>query len=162
VNANDPAPAVVDEAIVPASVDAAETSVNDAPEAVPDVIPVVPYEAEPELTMFSDAVTATQPPVGVSVAPRNPPLIVNELDPAAVVVRPTCTVTAELTAGDDVAVVALIAETNAAVAAFAGATVTRVEPSAATATSAMRFFNEIVFTIFLSLSQIKDFLLSGW
>jgi hypothetical protein len=150
--------------MVPARVDAAETRVNVAPVADPDVIPVVPYEAEPELTIFSEAVTATQPPVGTSVAPRNPALRSNELDPVeAVVVRPTCTVTAELTAGDDVAVVALIAETNAAVtAAFAGATVTRDEPSAATATSAMRFFNEIVFTIFLSLSQIKDFLLSGW
>jgi hypothetical protein len=82
--------------------------------------------------------------------------------PPVAVVTPTFTVTAELTAGADVATVALTAVTSAATAAFAGTDATRVEPSAATATSAMRFFNEIVFTIFLSLSQIKDFLLSGW
>jgi hypothetical protein len=34
-------------------------------------------------------------------------------------------------------------------------------PNEATAI-AETFFNEIVFTIFLSLSQIKEFLLPGW
>ncbi|MGI9171110.1 MAG: hypothetical protein ACR2IZ_01460, partial [Candidatus Nanopelagicus sp.] len=49
----------------------------------------------------------------------------------------------------------------ATVAAFAGTTDTSPNPSEATATTAT-FFNEIVFTIFLSFSQIKDDLLSGW
>ena len=46
-------------------------------------------------------------------------------------------------------------------AAFDADEPTREIPSADTATIAI-FFNEIVFTIFLSLSQIKDDLLSGW
>jgi predicted membrane-bound spermidine synthase len=46
-------------------------------------------------------------------------------------------------------------------AAFAGTTDTSPNPSEATAT-ADTFFNEIVFTIFLSFSQIKEFLLPGW
>jgi hypothetical protein len=67
------------------------------------------------------------------------------------------------TTGEDVTSVALIAVTSSEVAALAAGTdATRVEPRAATATSAMRFFNEIVFTIFLSFSQIKDDLLPGW
>jgi hypothetical protein len=57
----------------------------------------------------------------------------------------------------------LIAEiTPAAVSApCAGITEVSPNPSEATATTAT-FFNEIVFTIFLSFSQIKEFLLSGW
>ena len=46
-------------------------------------------------------------------------------------------------------------------AAFTGTTDKSPNPSEATAT-ADTFFNEIVFTIFLSFSQIKDDLLSGW
>jgi hypothetical protein len=46
-------------------------------------------------------------------------------------------------------------------AALAGTTDKSPNPSEATAT-ADTFFNEIVFTIFLSLSQIKEFLLPGW
>jgi hypothetical protein len=46
-------------------------------------------------------------------------------------------------------------------AACAGTTDKSPNPSEATATAAT-FFNEIVFTIFLSFSQIKEFLLSGW
>mgnify|MGYP000909537521 CR=1 FL=1 len=46
-------------------------------------------------------------------------------------------------------------------AAFAGTTDKSPNPSEATAT-ADTFFNEIVFTIFLSFSQIKDDLLPGW
>jgi hypothetical protein len=44
---------------------------------------------------------------------------------------------------------------------FAGTTDKSPNPSEATAT-ADTFFNEIVFTIFLSFSQIKEFLLPGW
>jgi hypothetical protein len=47
------------------------------------------------------------------------------------------------------------------IAAFAGTTDKSPNPSEATAT-ADTFFNEIVFTIFLSFSQIKVVLLSGW
>jgi len=50
---------------------------------------------------------------------------------------------------------------RSALAAFAGTTDKSPNPSEATAT-ADTFFNEIVFTIFLSFSQIKDDLLSGW
>ena len=46
-------------------------------------------------------------------------------------------------------------------AAFTGTTDKSPNPSEATATTAT-FFNEIVFTIFLSFSQTKDDLLSGW
>jgi hypothetical protein len=46
-------------------------------------------------------------------------------------------------------------------AAFAGTTDRSPNPSEATAT-ADTFFNEIVFTIFLSFSQIKESLLPGW
>jgi hypothetical protein len=45
--------------------------------------------------------------------------------------------------------------------ACAGTTDKSPNPSEATAT-ADTFFNEIVFTIFLSFSQVKEFLLSGW
>jgi hypothetical protein len=45
--------------------------------------------------------------------------------------------------------------------AFAGAEESPPIASEATAIAAT-FFNEIVFTIFLSFSQIKDDLLSGW
>jgi hypothetical protein len=48
-----------------------------------------------------------------------------------------------------------------ATTACAGTTDKSPNPSEATAT-ADTFFNEIVFTIFLSFSQIKEFLLSGW
>jgi hypothetical protein len=47
-------------------------------------------------------------------------------------------------------------------AACAGTTDKSPNPSEATATAATFFLNEIVFTIFLSFSQIKDDLLSGW
>jgi len=50
---------------------------------------------------------------------------------------------------------------TALAAACAGTTDKSPNPSEATAT-ADTFFNEIVFTIFLSFSQIKDDLLSGW
>jgi hypothetical protein len=46
-------------------------------------------------------------------------------------------------------------------AACAGTADKSPNPSEATAT-ADTFFNEIVFTIFLSFSQIKEFLLPGW
>jgi hypothetical protein len=49
----------------------------------------------------------------------------------------------------------------AVIAACAGTTDVSPNPSEATATTAT-FFNEIVFTIFLSFSQIKDDLLPGW
>jgi hypothetical protein len=51
--------------------------------------------------------------------------------------------------------------TSVSVAACAGTTDKSPNPSEATAT-ADTFFNEIVFTIFLSFSQIKDDPLSGW
>jgi hypothetical protein len=50
---------------------------------------------------------------------------------------------------------------TASAVAFAGTTDKSPNPSEATAT-ADTFFNEIVFTIFLSSSQIKDDLLPGW
>jgi hypothetical protein len=46
--------------------------------------------------------------------------------------------------------------------ALAGTTDKSPNPSEATATAATFFLNEIVFTIFLSFSQIKVVLLSGW
>jgi hypothetical protein len=67
---------------------------------------------------------------------------------------PTVGVAVEPDAKPQVAVVAVSA-------AFAGTADKSPNPSEATAT-ADTFFNEIVFTIFLSFSQIKDDLLSGW
>jgi hypothetical protein len=64
--------------------------------------------------------------------------------------------------GATTATVAFTADTPAAATAVAGATVNRLEPRAATATSAMRFFNEIVFTIFLSFSRPQAFPGLGW
>jgi Na+/phosphate symporter len=81
------------------------------------------------------------------------------------------TLTAAPVAGEEVTVAKLMLVTlfavftvhavHAVAAAFAGTTDKSPNPSEATAT-ADTFFNEIVFTIFLSFSQIKDDLLSGW
>jgi hypothetical protein len=76
---------------------------------------------------------------------------------SAVTVVPTATGAAEVEAGLRFETVDLLN----AVAACAGTTDKSPNPSEATAT-ADTFFNEIVFTIFLSFSQIKDDLLSGW
>jgi hypothetical protein len=72
-------------------------------------------------------------------------------------------VTAVPTATEAVAAerVMLVVVETVAEAARAGTTDKSPNPSEATATAAT-FFNEIVFTIFLSFSQIKEFLLSGW
>jgi len=79
-----------------------------------------------------------------------------------VVVAVNAKLTEPPTATDAVAVAgALIVNAVIPIAAFAGATDKSPNPSEATATTAT-FFNEIVFTIFLSFSQIKDDLLSGW
>jgi hypothetical protein len=54
-----------------------------------------------------------------------------------------------------------VGSVTATALAYAGTTDKSPNPSEATAT-ADTFFNEIVFTIFLSFSQTKDDLLSGW
>jgi hypothetical protein len=83
----------------------------------------------------------------------------------AAIVIVVLTVTAAPATAGTVALVNEIAVTfpyeSANVPAFAGTTDKSPNPSEATAT-ADTFFNEIVFTIFLSFSQIKDDLLSGW
>jgi hypothetical protein len=108
------------------------------------------------------AVTATYPPDGNAV---NTPTYgaVSPTLAAAKVVAPKFTATAEFTFGDEVWVVKLIDEVKvtAETPACTGTTDKSPNPSEATAT-ADTFFNEIVFTIFLSFSQIKEFLLSGW
>jgi hypothetical protein len=48
------------------------------------------------------------------------------------------------------------------IAALAGATEVKPPNARAATATADTFFNEIVFTIFLSFSQIKDDLLPGW
>jgi len=79
-----------------------------------------------------------------------------------VVVTVKAKLAADPTATEAVAVVgALIVSAVEVKAACAGTTDKSPNPSEATAT-ADTFFNEIVFTIFLSFSQIKEFLLSGW
>ena len=70
-------------------------------------------------------------------------------------------VTTTPTTGAAVAEVTAVAAVGTVLAAYAGITDKSPNPSEATAT-ADTFFNEIVFTIFLSFSQIKDDLLSGW
>jgi hypothetical protein len=83
----------------------------------------------------------------------------------AAIVIVALTVTAAPATGGTVALVKAIAVTcpydDALTAAVAGTTDKSPNPSEATAT-ADTFFNEIVFTIFLSFSQIKDDLLPGW
>jgi hypothetical protein len=76
---------------------------------------------------------------------------------------PTFTFTAALMVGVEVTLAKDMEVISPAteLAACAGTTDKSPNPSEATAT-ADTFFNEIVFTIFLSFSQIKDDLLSGW
>jgi hypothetical protein len=119
---------------------------------VPDVVVAVPAAA-----------TAADESVGLTIEA----VIVNSslFVPVVGVVR-VVTVKAKLadppTATDAVLPVgALITKDVDVKAAFAGTTDKSPNPSEATAT-ADTFFNEIVFTIFLSFSQIKDDLLSGW
>jgi hypothetical protein len=84
--------------------------------------------------------------------------------PEANVTVETIGVPAAYTTNFPFAVVPSVIATVAVIApraAFAGTTDKSPNPSEATAT-ADTFFNEIVFTIFLSFSQIKDDLLSGW
>jgi len=51
---------------------------------------------------------------------------------------------------------------NDVIAACAGAIAVNVPNASEATATADTFFNEIVFTIFLSFSQIKDDLLPGW
>jgi len=139
--------------------------VRTAPDAVDDPAPTnTDVLADDPVAVNVEAETATQPPVGVEVRDAFRAIVVPE--PEAAVIMPTFTLTADSTFGDDVWVVALIDTTVAAAfaptgAAVAGTTDKSPNPSEATAT-ADTFFNEIVFTIFLSFSQIKDDLLPGW
>jgi hypothetical protein len=91
--------------------------------------------------------------VKVLVPAASPP-VATAIVTGIVTVDPT---TAEPSAGVIVPSAIVIAPAPA----FAGTTDKSPNPSEATAT-ADTFFNEIVFTIFLSFSQIKEFLLPGW
>jgi hypothetical protein len=73
----------------------------------------------------------------------------------------TTVVAGEPTATESVGVATPGVAVAGGLAACAGTTDKSPNPSEATAT-ADTFFNEIVFTIFLSFSQIKDDLLPGW
>jgi hypothetical protein len=83
-----------------------------------------------------------------------PPVVTRN---GVVIVVPTVVGASIVAVGEAVPFVPAIEAT----AAFTGTTDKSPNPSEATAT-ADTFFNEIVFTIFLSFSQIKDDLLSGW
>jgi hypothetical protein len=117
--------------------------------ATDGVIPVVATEA---VVLFVGLVVI----VGVTV-PTQPFCSVT----VPVQVKVTETTTAEPTVGVVVAPAALLTTTHACVAACAGTTDKSPNPSEATAT-ADTFFNEIVFTIFLSFSRFQAFPGLGW
>jgi hypothetical protein len=95
----------------------------------------------------TSAVAMVEPPDAFAVSTNTSSVIA---EPTAPGVAPSA-----------VAAVPEIEITGVRVAACAGTTDKSPNPSEATAT-ADTFFNEIVFTIFLSFSQIKDDLLPGW
>jgi hypothetical protein len=110
----------------------------------------------------SRSARVTDEPAGtvkVTVVPVKVSSVVPAVVPAPVV-NPTVEVAAVPTTPFCVAVPTVPTEVVIA-AACAGTTDKSPNPSEATAT-ADTFFNEIVFTIFLSFSQIKDDLLPGW
>jgi len=82
-------------------------------------------------------------------------------DVAAPKLADTTVDAAEPTATLAVAAATEVASTALA-AALAGAIAVNVPIASEATATADTFFNEIVFTIFLSFSQIKDVLLSGW
>ena len=157
MNENEPAPTVEDAVTVLA---AKVVTVSVEPDAADDAPCSVDAAPAP---VVAAAVTATNPPDGNDV---NTPTYgaVSPVDAAAVVVAPKLTATAELTVGVTVADFKLIevVKVTAETAAFAGATEVKPPNARAATATADTFFNEIVFTIFLSFSQIKDDLLSGW
>jgi len=109
-------------------------------------------------TAAATAVTVTVAPTGPvrAVTPiASPDAIAFDVPPANVIVPNVCVAVADATEteAETVAVVAAVA--------YAGTTDKSPNPSEATATAAT-FFVEIVFTIFLSFSQIKVDLLPGW
>jgi hypothetical protein len=125
---------------------APEDAVNANPVAVLVRTAVVAVVAEP-----SRSAIVTNEPVGTEI--ESVPGFVSLF----AIVDPTVVVTAVPT----VAACDAVPTTAAEEADCAGTTDKSPNPSEATATTAT-FFNEIVFTIFLSFSQIKDDLLSGW
>jgi hypothetical protein len=156
---------------------AAKVAVKVGREALPAKVGVVPAPATTGVAVPTGVALPattddipTDPPAGTEVSDAanviTSALLVVEAVSAARV-APNFTNTADPTLGDVVTVDAVIAVTVPPVppdpssAACAGTTDKSPNPSEATAI-ADTFFNEIVFTIFLSFSQIKDDLLSGW
>jgi hypothetical protein len=99
----------------------------------------------------SRSANVTEEPVGTVRTTSNPPVSPDAAVPVIVVDAAVPTTASWLA----------VPRPGADAAACAGTTDKSPNPSEATAT-ADTFFNEIVFTIFLSFSQIKDDLLSGW
>jgi hypothetical protein len=90
------------------------------------------------------------------------------LEAMAFIDMPSLTITLEPTVGVVVTLLSVkdvippMAAPLATSAELAGATEVKPPNARAATATADTFFNEIVFTIFLSFSQIKDDLLSGW
>ena len=94
------------------------------------------------------------------MSPELPAAAVNAAREAPNLTKTEVPTTGEVVTFDAVIAVTALLPTSSWFAC-AGTTDKSPNPSEATAT-ADTFFNEIVFTIFLSFSQIKDDLLSGW
>ncbi len=123
---------------------------------------------------LTDDDTGTNPPAGYELStPRScviaPVIVEPEAVPVVSVVAPTFTNTAAPVVG---VVVALDSETfvtfdsyfvnTVTAAAFAGATEVKPPNARAATATADTFFNEIVFTIFLSFSRFQVFPGPGW
>jgi hypothetical protein len=130
--------------------------------AVIATAPVEAVKANPVTALVRTAVVAAEnEPSRSAIVTEEPVGTVRDSVPGFVsvlrIVEPTVVVDAVPTTAACVAVPTTAADD----AACAGTTDNSPNPSEATATTAT-FFNEIVFTIFLSFSQIKEFLLPGW
>jgi hypothetical protein len=131
----------------------------------PVLVAVIPLTAAASLVKVADDVTTVlfglvNTYVEPIVVPPASDARLSATRISAVIACPTADGVAVVVATVGAVATALLVKSISA-AAFAGTTDNSPNPSEATAT-ADTFFNEIVFTIFLSFSQIKDDLLPGW
>jgi len=174
VNENDPAPAVVVAVTVPPGAEVFVTACADAvnfmvpptpPAVTTAAVPFQPsgYVAEPVPPSVIAEVTEVDPPAGTVVSAAANCIWSEAATVCAGLTSPKFTATAVPAFGAEVTVFRLIEViVPVIVAAFAGAIEENPPIASEAAATAATFFNEIVFTIFLSFSQIKEFLLPGW
>jgi len=163
-------PAIAAAVVINAAVDAAVRVRELAKVTAPEPLAVTAKEADAPSVTFACAIVSVAAALGAVVratvfnsgVAAAPPVAATALAAAPVCVIVTADpLTASRVAPVNDARTGPITTVPVTAAAFAGTTDKSPNPSEATAT-AETFFNEIVFTIFLSLSQIKEFLLPGW